>query len=141
MDRGGLKHVNDMLFMLFCSMEMEIRHHIRAKCANETESIKEAAIKGMIDNEDVTFYWSVVAVNWEQAEADALLEMLVKHWITLRGFSHAGAFVEKYKQKNKKCTQKSKGLRKTLISSTSNETSNISECDSIEPSNDTEQND
>ena len=40
--------------------------------------------------------------------------MIVQHWITVRGFSFVSAFMEKYKQRNEKSTQKSKGLRKTL---------------------------
>lgn len=116
-DRGGLKHVSDTLFMFFYSMEKELRCHVRAKCASEIEGIKEKVIKKIIENDDVTFYWSVVAANWEEEEAGVLLEMVIQHWVTIRGFSYASAFVEKYKQKNKKTVQKSKGLRKNLINS------------------------
>ena len=52
---------------------------------------------------------------WEENEADALLHMLVDHWVTIRGYSFASSYVERYKQKQKKTVQKSKGLRKNLL--------------------------
>jgi len=36
-------------------------------------------------------------------------------FVTIRGFSYASAWLEKYKQKNKKGTQKSKSLRKNSV--------------------------
>ena len=52
----------------------------------------------------------------EETAAEELFKMIVAHWITLRGFSFAGALLEKYKQLNKKNVQKSKGVRKQLQS-------------------------
>ena len=46
---------------------------------------------------------------------EALLTLVVDMWVTIRGFSHASAWVEKYKVEQKKSTQKSKGLRKNYI--------------------------
>lgn len=63
------------------------------------------------NDDDVLFYQSIVSVSWEEEEAQVLLLMLVEHWSTLRGFSLAGAFMEKYKHRN---IQKSKHLRKRL---------------------------
>jgi len=115
MDRGGLKHVTDMVYMLFVSMEMELRHHLHPAKMNESSDLKAMATKSIIENEDVTFYWSILALNWEENEAGALLQMIVEHWITIRGFSFTSGFMEKYKCKNKKSVQKSKGLRKNLL--------------------------
>lgn len=100
--------------MVFYAMEMEVRSHIQV---SEIPGVKENIIQAVKDSEDVTFYWTVVAANWESEEAGVLLDMVTKEWITLRGFSHASA---RYKQRSKKGTQKSKGLRKNLIGSTSN---------------------
>ena len=119
-DRGGLKHVSDTVYMMFYEMEMEVRSHIRDNCASEVKTVKNEVTQAMKQNEDVLFYWSIVSANWKSEEASAvLLDMIMEVWVTMRGFSYAGAFIEQYKQKNKKCTQKSKGLRKTLISSNS----------------------
>ena len=42
------------------------------------------------------------------------LTLIVQLWVTIRGFSTAGAFIEQYKQVTKKCTKKSTNLRKGL---------------------------
>ena len=44
-----------------------------------------------------------------------LLRMIIEQWVTVRSFSFTSAFVEKYKQVNKKSVQKSKGIRKNLL--------------------------
>jgi len=41
--------------------------------------------------------------------------MIVNEWATIRGFSYASAWIEKFKQDKKMTTEKSKGLRKQLI--------------------------
>ena len=64
------------------------------------------------------FFGALLSVEGEEEESKALLELLVDHYITVRGFSFASGFVEKYKQAHKKSTQKSKGLRKQLLPST-----------------------
>ncbi len=44
------------------------------------------------------------------------MKAIVEHWVTIRGFSFTSAFMEKYKQTHMKTLQKSKALRKTLVS-------------------------
>ena len=68
-------------------------------------------------SDDVQFYWTMVASNWQEDAATALLEMMMDLWIQIRGHSTATAWLEKYKQDKKKPVQKSKGVRKQLISS------------------------
>ena len=112
-DRGGLKHVNDATYLLFTAMEETLRQHIGSGDANSQLNIKNASTV-IMDNDDVLFHWAMISVNWNEEEASALLSMMVEHWITLRGFSFASAFIEKYKQSCKKNIQKSKGFRKRL---------------------------
>ncbi len=82
-DRGGLTHIDDMLFFMFMEMEKEMRKH--ALTASETSSIKQKAKYGILNNADVKFYWSMVASSdWEETES-TLLEMNINHWITIRG--------------------------------------------------------
>ncbi len=106
-----------MMYMVFYEMEieMEVRSHVKDKSASETEGVKEKVLEAMKKNKDVKFYWSSVAANWESEEAAVVLDMIMEQWIIIRGFSCVSAFIEQYKKRNKKCTQKSKGLRKTLI--------------------------
>ena len=69
----------------------------------------------MIEDEDVAFYWSMLSADWEECDSQALLELVVNMFVTIRGFSFASAWVEKYKTASAKSLQKSKGLRTTLI--------------------------
>ena len=52
-------------------------------------------------------------------DAEALLIEIVNLWVTIRGFSLAASWMEEYKKNNKKNTQKSTGLRKSISGSTS----------------------
>ena len=112
-DRGSLKHVNESTFQVMVAMELELWKHLQSqKPPNFVHRVTEHILK----NEDVLFHWSIVACDWEQEEAEALLQQVVKMWVTIRGFSYASAWVEKFKSTSAKSLQKSKGLRKKLIS-------------------------
>ena len=113
-DRGGLVHVSDLMYSLFVELELVLRHHINSQQACRDFNLSAVAA-AMIEDEDVLFYWSMLSVELqEEATSKKLLYMMVEHWITIRGFSHASALMEQYKQNQKKCLQKSKGLRKGL---------------------------
>ena len=67
-------------------MEVEFRQHVNPD--SDIRGInKENVIARIIDNEDVSFNWSIIAVNWDSASKDALLQLIVQHWVTVRGFS------------------------------------------------------
>jgi hypothetical protein len=112
LDRGGLTHVSDVIYMVFHAMEFSFKENFKIESNKTTKGISEK----ILASEDLLFYWSLVSVNWNEKESTELLRMIVEHWITIRGFSAASAFIEIYKQQNKKTVQKSKGLRKGLIS-------------------------
>ncbi len=109
-DRGGLTHVNTVTYHAFLLMEVELRKHLGAE---PLPSLKDVA-KIVKDSDDVQFYWSMVAADWEEEEAQGLLELVVDLWITIRGFSFASTWMEKFKAEHKKSVQKSKGVRKQL---------------------------
>ena len=44
-DRGGLKHVSNMTYMLFVSMELELRQHLHDGTASDESEMKEMAIE------------------------------------------------------------------------------------------------
>ena len=113
-DRGGLKHVGQSTFMLFVSMEKELRCHLQPSIVSLDTDVKKTAVDSIIANDDVNMYWSILSGNWQEEEAALLIKMLVDHWITIRGFSFASAFMERHKQEHKKSLQKSKGIRKAL---------------------------
>ena len=115
MDRGGLIHVSDSVFNLFVEIEVVLRSQLRASSAAASLGLKEKAIAAILTNHSVLEQWSEFSMNWGKEESDKLLQMIVEHWITVRGFSFTSAFMEAYKQKNKKTVEKSKGLRKNLM--------------------------
>ena len=115
MDRGGLIHVSDSVFNLFVEIEVVLRSQLRASSAAASLGLKEKAIAAILTNHSVLEQWSEFTTNWGREESDKLLQMIVEHWITVRGFSFTSAFMEAYKQKNKKTVEKSKGLRKNLM--------------------------
>jgi len=39
-DRGGLKHISNMTYMLFMSMELELRKQLHSGCASEELGMK-----------------------------------------------------------------------------------------------------
>ena len=76
----------------------------------------EHIIASISENEDVLFLWSLVSADWEESSASALVEMIIRQWVKIRGFSYANAWIEQYKVAQKQTTQKSKGVHKQLIS-------------------------
>lgn len=113
-DRGGLGHVSDNTFMLFFIMETELRKHLQLCNVSDSVNMRKLAVDNIANNEEVVFFWSLLSSDWQEEEAAELLGMVIEHWVTIRGFSFASAFMEKYKQEKQKTTQKSKGIRKTL---------------------------
>ena len=117
-DRGGLTKVTNDCYELFVAMEKELRKHLsidKAPKMADREAIKQA----IIENEEVQFFWHIISDEWEEESSVALLNMIAAEWFKIRGFSFAGAWMEKYKCEKKLTTQKSKGLRKQLATSKS----------------------
>jgi hypothetical protein len=61
-------------------------------------------------------FWSLVCEDWDEESSSELLQMMVNRYVKLRGFSRTSALVEQFKEKNKQTAQKSKGIRKQLLS-------------------------
>jgi hypothetical protein len=116
-NRGGLIIVDELLYDLFVSVESELRKHFSISNASIIDNnLKDLALKGISENEEVLFYWDIIAINWEFTEAKELLHIIIKQFVTLRGFSFAKSFMEIFKQIKRKGTQKKKGIRKRVDS-------------------------
>ena len=113
-DRGGLTHIGSMTFGVFGSMELEVRRFL-ARNPSQLGEIKEELCKRIVSDEDVLFYWAIISAGWGVEDSKLLLEHIIEYYVTIRGFSFASGWMEKYKQANKKSTQKSKGVRKQLV--------------------------
>ena len=63
----------------------------------------------------VQFYWSLSSIDIDTEDnAALLLKEIIELWLTIRGFSIAGQWLEIYKSNRQVTTKKSKSLRKTL---------------------------
>lgn len=114
-DRGGLNHITHNLFMLMCAMELEVKHHINSTKAQPDSFMKEELKRKLTANDDVGQYWDVLSINWTEEDGKLLLSMIIDHWITVRGFAYTSMWMEKYKNSARKKVQKSKGIRKTVM--------------------------
>ena len=118
-NRGGLLHVTDDAFDLFVAIEKVVRtYYCKSKIKEVSGGRRTEIMEVVMKDEEVLTEWSNVAVDMEEDIGGKLLKMVVEEWVKIRGFSFAHAWLEKYKQDAKKTLQRSKGLRKTLLSAT-----------------------
>ena len=111
-DRGGLFHIHDEAYNMFYEIECLVKKFLTTLDGFEKD--KQDAIAQIANNDSIQFYWSMIAVELDDIVGQQLLTEIIELWVTIRGFSIAGAFVEQYKQITKSCTKKSTGLRKQL---------------------------
>ena len=80
-------------------------------------SRKDSIKHRLTSSANVQFYWSIASAAFEIDSDDltsSLLDMITDLFIAMRGNSYANALIERYKQTQKKSTQRSKGIRKRL---------------------------
>ena len=117
-NRGGLYPINDAAFTLFVNIETCVRdllpkHILRS--TSEQDSFKASVHDKVMKNEDISFYWALLSQDIDAPEdAESLLGEIITLWVTIRGFSMVASWMEAYKSSERKNTQKSTGLRKTL---------------------------
>ena len=114
-DRGGLWHVSDDTYLIFYLMEKEIRNHFVHKSAKALTETKKKVVDSILSNDDLLFHWSILASPVGDAVGEVVLRKMVELYVTVRGFAFASSCMELYKQQHKKRTQKSKALRKKLV--------------------------
>lgn len=116
-NRGGLFEVNDTAFSLFREIELGMRDRLSAilKASSVETDQKDRLVKLVCEDEDVQFYWSILSIDIDtEHNAVLLLKEIVELWLTIRGFSIAGQWLEIYKNNKALTTKKSKSLRKSL---------------------------
>lgn len=101
-DRDGLLKVNSNTFS-FIEVEMKTRHHLINIFNGNSRSQKESIIHSLISDEGILFAWMFVSREPDEDESTKLLHV-IEMWLTIRGLSAAGAWMEFYKQ-NKKLPQ------------------------------------
>ena len=111
-DMGGVIHVNNMMYQLCVALELAVRRRLR----NGTPPNFEDEPNELCQDESVLYYLSMVSVDWKDEEREALLPMITNLWVTILVFLYPGAWMEKYKALHHKSVQKTKGIRKLLLS-------------------------
>ena len=100
--------------MLFSDTEMKVRTYLFTlfrTSASNTENQREALIKAVSNDTDVQFHWSMVSVDvTDEQHAIQLLKEIIGLWVTIHGFSIAGAWLEHCKQTSKSSVSKSKPI-------------------------------
>lgn len=116
-NRGGLFEINDTAFSLFREIELAMRDRLGSilKSSTVERDQKDRLVQLVANDNDVQFYWSLLSIDIDSEDnAALLLKEIVKLWLTIRGFSIAGQWLEIYKGNKQVTTKKSKSLRKTL---------------------------
>ena len=101
--------------MLFTAMECEVRDHFHVdKLEAMKDGYKDKITLAVTNNDEVLFHWCMLTAETADSDAEIILPMLIDLWVTIRGFSFAGSWLEIYKKKKKKALQRSKALRKRI---------------------------
>lgn len=113
-NRGGLCEITDMAYTLFKDVEIliypKIEEAIRCKVNVPIEDIKQAAI----EDADILFIWSIIAVYLPQDSAQGLLSKIIEEWIVVRGHSVGKKWMDAHKKEKASGTKGKKSLRKEL---------------------------
>ncbi len=116
-NRGGLFPLSDEAFRFFVEIEICVRTYLPQqllKPSSEVDFTENVHDKVFCD-EDVQFHWTLLSQHIQDSESsDELLKEIIKLWITIRGFSITGYWMELYKEKEKNNIKKSRGLRKSV---------------------------
>ena len=116
-NRGGLFELNDAAYNFFLEIEKHTRFYLRSLYQNPEQ--KSVILQRLKENEDILFYWSLISVDVDDRHSPELLQDILDHWLTIRGFSITGCWLEQYKRirgKSSKCEPAlRKGLKKKQI--------------------------
>ena len=115
LDRGGLWHVSDTAYSMFCAMENELRQHLTIDKAVLGQNRITILVNKLALNTEVLFHWNEILEGHShvpEEEAALLLRDIIKLFVTTCGFAYATSLLEVYKQVSGKSLQKTKGLRK-----------------------------
>ena len=91
---------------MFLPLDHQVRDVLKS-LEKPLPSCKGSLIEKVI-TDDVQFHWLISTADFEiddKETHDALLYMIAELYITIRGFSNANGWLQKYKQSTKKCTQ------------------------------------
>lgn len=103
-------------FNCFVHLRKKFEHLLDVFSSPNATGLQTQFIEKLIKSEDIQFYWCISTADFEVDDIEVhehLLKMIVKLFVTILGFSYAGAWLEHYKQLQKINTT-SKSLRREL---------------------------
>ncbi len=102
-------------YLVFARIEAVVQTHFTvSKLRSITDGQKDELLRQVVSDDEVHFQWSMVSADMSEDVGEELLKKIANLWITIRGHSFSKWYVEMYKQRQKKVTSRSKGLRKEL---------------------------
>ena len=107
-NRGGLFCVRTEFNNFLLSVEIIIKKVTEKARKAIGTNIKLEAHERVKEDEDVLFWWEILCsiVNIHNDTAKTLLEFIVDHYVTVRGFAFTSRWLENYKINKKKNIQK-----------------------------------
>ncbi len=119
-DRGGLYHIQDIVFDLFVTIECFVDDKLSEILKHRgrgIEYVKKDQLTWVVDQEEVQSLWNQIGstsfVEDETARRNLLIE-IVHLWITTRGHNKTHKLKEEYKVKQKQAVKGTRSLRKVL---------------------------
>ncbi len=114
-NRGGLYLVRTEFQNFLLSTELIVK---KLSTNIENMQIYERIKSEVKKDEDVLLWWEILCsiVMIDNDTSRLLFELIIQHYLVVRGFSTTARWLETYKIKQKKNIQKSKGLRKKILS-------------------------
>lgn len=111
--RGGLFVIKDEVYSFFLVVEKKTRECLPKVVTHRHTKVD--TLDSLCKDDDIQFEWCMVSAQMEdELASQELLKKILDLWLSIRGFSCAGAYVEQYKQCTKVSSNKSVGLRKGL---------------------------
>ena len=92
-DKGGLKRVNNDTYQLFVALEMQLHKEITS---HHIPALDENCKQTLLNDDNIRFFWSIVCTESEEEVGNILLWIIVNEWVTIREFSFANYWIEKY---------------------------------------------
>ena len=112
-NRGGLFFIKDEVMEFFFQLEIKVREYL-PKLSSQKNG-KETIVSELVEDNDIQFHWCLISTSIDDETASQqLLRMVAELWLTIRGFSHAAAYVENYKQLTKIPIKRATRLRRGL---------------------------
>lgn len=112
-DRGGLSHVSDETFWLFCEIEIVVYEKLKNCYAGHQQPVTTITALAIQDEDVGQTLASSTGIS--DKVANQLLACIIEEWIVLRGHSLRKTFVERHKKlvKSKALGEKKSAQRTT----------------------------